>query len=447
MLARIQIVCVRTNLQPRWLFLFGLLNLLMVSVSWAADAIPGERYCIRSIDKITYHGNHITKRKVIARELRQEIHSPCSIDDIVDSIQSLMDLGLFKSVWAELVYANDLLELQMHVEEKFYYFALPRLSRTSDAELRAGVQVRADNFLGRLHLVELTFERRQQEDGDGNLSYVNRLDYVIPRIFSSNFGFALNIGSNRRQVDLKLDNQFFGTAQSDSRLFSAQVSRWINESNGIQGLRVFAGFRYEQREFSDISDGTGPFSDGTDVALFIGAEDKQVHNDLFRRRGYVYGGQITMANASTASDFAYTRADFYAARYIALNGGIRNLNVQARLGISDGAAFGERSYQIGGGEQLRGMETDYKSGNVMTLFNVEYLNALYARPQWRWLLFADMGNVYKRDKVKLLQQKTRAGVGLRYKVQSISNTDLRLDVAWDPSLNKAKLYVSSNLTF
>ena len=447
MLALFQSICVRTILQPRWLLLIGLLNLIMVSVSWAADAIPGEQYCIRSVDKITYHGNRITKRTVIARELHQVVGSPCSIDDIVDSIQSLMDLGLFKSVWAELVYANELLELQMHVEEKFYYFAIPRLSRTSDAELRAGVQVRADNFLGRLHLVELTFERRQQDDGGGNLSYVNRLDYVIPRFFSSQFGFAINIGANRRQLDLQQDNQFFGTAQSDSRLFSAQVSRWINESKGVQGLRVFAGFRYEQREFSDISDSTGPFSDGTDMGLFIGAEDKQVHNDLFRRRGYVYGAQLTMASADTGSDFSYSRADFYAKQYIALNGGIRNLNVQARVGISDGAPFGERSYGIGGGEQLRGMEADYKSGNVMTLLNVEYLSAFYAHPEWRWLLFADMGNVYKRDKVNLLQQKTRAGVGLRYKVQSISNTDLRLDVAWDASQNKGKLYVSSNLTF
>ena len=446
MLARVQIVCVRTFFQTRWL-LFGLLNLLTASVSLAADAIPGEQYCIRSIDKIRYHGNRVTQRKVIARELYQAIGSPCSIDDIVDSIQSLMDLGLFKSVWAELVYANEELELQIHVEEKFYYFAIPRLSRTSDAELRAGVQVRADNFLGRLHLVELTFERRQQDDGGGNLSYVNRLDYVIPRFFSSKFGFAINIGANRRQLELQQDNQVFGMAQSDARLFSAQVSRWINESKGIQGLRVFAGFRYEQREFSDISDGTGPFSDGTDMALFVGAEDKQVHNDMFRRRGYVYGAQLTIANTSTASDFSYTRADFYAANYVALNGGIRNLNMQARIGISDGAPFGERSYHIGGGEQLRGMETNYKSGNVMMLFNVEYLSALYARPEWRWLLFADIGNVYKRDNVKPLQQKTRAGVGLRYKVQSISNTDLRLDVAWDPDRNKAKLYVSSNLTF
>ncbi len=413
----------------------------------AADAIPGEELCIQAIDRIVFSGNRVTKPQVLLRELDQQVNEPCSIDLIVDSTQSIMDLGLFSTVLADLATIDGQLQLQFTVTEKLYFLAIPRFSRTSDAELRAGAQLRFDNFLGRLHQMRITSETRKEDDGDGPGGFVHSLDYNIPRFFGSDYGLAFELATDRRKLNLALNGTEFGTAQSETQTLGLLATRWTRGSRGVQGLRYFFGFRYRDRTIRVLNGEAGPYVGGDDIAAIVGVENKQLHQDLFRRRGTVVGGSLSFANSSTGSDFSYTRADLYGAAYFPLPTGIRNINVQGRLGLSDGAAFGENSYSIGGGELLRGMQKGQTSGDVMALVNVEYLHALFDYPQWRWVLFGDVGNVYRRDDIDLIKLRVRGGVGLRWKLLALSNTDLRVDVAWDANREKAQAYVSSNLTF
>lgn len=425
---------------------------LCVCIFWAgaatsADAIPGEELCNRNIGSIVFAGNKVTKPQVLLREIDQQVNTACSIDLIVDSTQSIMDLGLFSTVLADLSMVDEQLQLQFTVKEKLYFLAIPRISRTSDAELRAGMQLRFDNFLGRLHQLRVTSESRKEDDGEGPGGFVHSIDYNIPRFFGSDYGLSFELATDRRKVDLALNGTEFGSAQSETQTLGLVANRWAKQSRGVQGMRYFFGFRFRNRTLDILSGDSGPYSGGTDVVAIIGAERRELHQDIFRRRGTVLGGSLSVANAGTGSDFDYTRADIYAAAYLPLSRGIRNINVRGRLGISDGAAFGESSYSIGGGELLRGMQTGQSSGDVMTLVNLEYLQAWFDYPQWRWVLFGDVGNVYKRDEVNLLKLRARGGVGLRLKLLSLSNTDLRVDVAWDAQRERAQTYVSSNLTF
>jgi hemolysin activation/secretion protein len=130
-----------------------------------------------------------------------------------------------------------------------------------------------------------------------------------------------------------------------------------------------------------------------------------------------------------------------------LKGESRNLNLQLRLGLSDGAPFGRRTYSVGGGEILRGLPPGSATGDILTLMNIEYLSAFVGYEQWRWILFADIGNVYMRDRIKLHRQKLRTGFGLRRKLLSLSNADLRLDFAWDNEASRFRSFFSTNLTF
>ena len=139
------------------LILFASLFACMTS-ALAADAIPGEQWCDRTIDNIRFAGNKVTRAQVIERELVQREGELCSLDDIIDGIQNIMDLGLFKSIRAELDLVDELLTLRYIVGEKIYFLPLPRFSRTSDGELRMGAQLRWDNFMGRLHQLKLTSE-------------------------------------------------------------------------------------------------------------------------------------------------------------------------------------------------------------------------------------------------------------------------------------------------
>lgn len=425
---------------------------LSVCIFWAslavsADAIPGEDFCNQTIESIVFSGNKVTKPQVLLREIDQQVDQLCSIDRIVDSTQSIMDLGLFSIVLADLSMVDGQLQLQFTVNEKLSFLLIPRISRTSDAELRAGAQLRFDNFLGRLHQMRITSETRKEDDGDGPGGFVHSLDYSIPRFFGSDYGLSFELASDRRNVNLALDRTEFGTALSETQTIGFIANRWLKKSRGVQGLRYFFGFQYRQRTLDILSGEARQYRGGTDLNVVIGAENKQLHQDLFRRRGTVIGGSLRFANDKTGSDFKYARADVYAAAYMPLSSGIRNVNVQARLGLSDGAAFGESSYSIGGGELIRGMQSGQASGDVMTLLNVEYLHAWFDYPQWRWVVFGDAGNVYKHDDINLLKLRARGGVGLRWKFRTLSNTDLRVDVAWDADRRRMQTYFSSNLTF
>ena len=427
--------------------LLWLACLCLISSAHSADEIPGADECRQPIHSIRFSGNTVTRPEVMQRELGFDTGSICALDAVIDGIQSIMDLGLFRSVRAELQLENGQLDVRYVVLEKFYFLAIPRVSRTSDGELRGGLQLRWDNFTGRLHQLKITSEKRQEEDGRGRSGFVHSVEYEVPRFFGSDHGLAVELSSERRQTELSRDGQLFGESVRESTLLDVEFARWINQSTGVRGLRYFGGFRFHRRHH-DIRQGEiGPFSGGTDVSLKLGFENRLLRVETYRRQGLVFGGAVHIASPATGSDFRYHRADAFIKYYHPLLGGLRNINVQARIGWSDGAPFGERTYAIGGGELLRGIEPANRSGDILTLLNGEYLSAFFAYPNWRWVVFADIGNTFLRDSVHLHQQAVRGGLGLRWKLQALTNTDLRIDVAWDAEQKKPQTYVSTRLTF
>ena len=413
----------------------------------AADAIPGEEYCNREIDNIRFVGNDVTKAAVLIREVPQKLGAQCSFDDIIDGIQNIQDLGLFKSVRAELELVDALLELRYIVDEKIFILPLPRLSRTSDGELRVGVQIRWENFLGRLHRLKLTSEKRQEDNGRGRSGFVHSARYTVPRFLGSDFGLFLNVAAERRNVELEQNEVTFGEAERQSFVFETQIARWLNQSKGVRGLRYHAGFRVIDREYDVTSGEAGPFTDGTDLSFVFGVENQLVRRDTYRRRGKSYGFAFRFADEQLASSFSYKRLDMWGIWYLPLVDPQKNLNVQLRLGLSDGAPFGDHSFSIGGGDVLRGVDKGRDSGDILMLLNVEYLSGFFSYPAWRWVVFLDAGNVFETNDVDLLDQNLRGGLGLRYKLRSLANTDLRIDLAWDPDRNSVRPFFASRLTF
>lgn len=418
------------------------------SKALAADAIPGEQWCNREVAEIQFSGNKVTQAAVLRRELLQQSGTMCSLDDIIDGIQAIMDLGLFKSVRAELqLNAEKDLQLRYIVKEKIFFLPIPRLSRTSDGQLRYGAQLRWDNFLGRLYQLKITWEKRQDDNGRGRTGYVNRLEYTVPRFLDTRYGMRLRVGRERRNTEISRDGIVYGEALRDSRVLEMRLSRWSSETGGVSGLSYFLGADIEDRVYEVNTGRVGPFRDGQKVALVAGFALQDVHQEQYRRTGQHYSASVEVSNKALGSDFSYARLDATAQWFIALQRPQTNLNIQARLGLSDRAPFGERSYSLGGGEVLRGMTSDKSSGNLMTLVNIEYLRGLFAYPAWRWVLFVDAGNVYLNDDVDLLRQQARVGVGLRWKLESLTNTDIRLDLAWDPDKEGFRSYFSTSLTF
>lgn len=413
----------------------------------AADEIPGSEFCRSVIENIRFVGNDVTRDAVLLRELPMRAGDACDLDDIIDGIQSLFDLELFTRVRTEIRPGLKGAIVRYIVEEKFFFLALPRLSRTSDGELRGGLQLRWDNFNGRLHEFRITAEQRRENDGNGHEGFVYSMDYRIPRFLDSGQGLSISVEDRRKQVSFERDGVDFGVGERDSERLDLVWLHWPGSSRGVLGLSLYGGIRFDNRRLSIVEGDTGPYRGGNDVTLVVGFENRQVHSDRFRRTGRSYGAQFQFANSVTGSDFRYHRLDLFGRWYLPLPGGVRNVNLQARLGLSDGAPFGERAYAIGGGELLRGMESDQASGDFLALLNVEYLQAWFTHPSLRWVLFSDVGNVYTRERSRLSRLYVRGGLGLRWKLLKITNTDIRLDLAWDPDAGRARTYVSTNLTY
>lgn len=437
----------------------GSSRVALVAVAWlcanvwsggsaAADAIPGEQFCAgNEVVRIAFEGNDVTRREVLLREVVQPIGEHCSLDLVIDSIQNLFDLGLFNGVRAEIDAFDAGVRVRFVVREKFFFLAVPRLSRTSDRELRAGVQLRWDNFTGRLHELKLTSEFRQENDGEGDAGYVHSFDYEIPRFFASDYGLSVSGTAVDREAELSREGRVFGRGMERAHALGFSVTRWLNRYAGIEGLRVFAGLGWSERRYEDLNGELGPFEVGQNVAARFGAETVTVHRDRYRRRGRRAGAAITIGQEALGSDFEHHRLDAWAAWYLPLGRDIRNLNLQLRLGVSDGAPYGRHAYSIGGGELMRGLEPDEIEGDFLALVNLEYLQGLFTYPTVRWVVFADAGNVYDKDAIDPFEHRLRVGAGLRWKLQSLTNTDLRIDLAWDPAEGSLKPYASTSLTF
>jgi len=454
----------------------------------AADAVPGERWCgvpdgdgiVRAVDRIEFAGNRVTRPEIMLREVPQQVGERCSLDAVIDGIQRLMNLDLFRSIRVELDLEQTVgrevgreverkvgrgtgpgagsragtrdatdgtLVLRFIVREKFFFFALPRLSRTSDGELRTGLQLRWDNFTGRLHEVRITAERRQEDDGRGRSGFVRRLDYLVPRFLGSDWGASLSLAAEERQVGFGRESAVFGEGRREVHRLGLGVARWLGGSDGVQGWSAQVGLGIEARELTVDEGDSGPYEGGFDASVGVGLGYREVHRESYRRRGQELELGITAAGKWSGSDFAYHRFDLRYTRYVPLRGGLRNLNVRAKFGVSDGAPFGEDTYSIGGGEQLRGIAPGRDVGDLLALVNVEYLQAFFTRPAWRWVVFGDIGNVHPKGRFRLLAQNARVGVGLRYKLRALSRTDLRLDLGWDADRGKVVTYVATSVTF
>ncbi len=414
----------------------------------AADLIVGEALCDgRPIGRIAFDGNRVTRPEVMARELILAPGDACTLDEVIGGFRPLEDLGLFRSVRAQLELGpNGELVLRYAVREKFFFIGVPRLSRTTDGELRAGVSLEWDNFLGRLHELELLSEWRREDDGRGHRSFVNRLSYQVPRLLGSDYGVGIALRADRRGVDFERDGIVHGRGRREEHAIGLGLSRWLS-GVGTQGTRAFVGLGAERRTLT-VEDGrSGPAEEGLDFNVRAGFERRRVHLDRFRRTGTRYGASFGLANEALGSDFTWHRLDAWGARYMALGGGLRNLNVRASVGLSDRAPFGERFYAVGGGDVLRGVNKGTRDGDVRVIVNAELLSAFASRPTIRWVLFADVGNAWPRDEVDLGSLDGGAGVGLRWKLRAISDTDLRLDLAWDHAEARVRPYLSTKLTF
>jgi outer membrane protein assembly factor BamA len=384
---------------------------------------------VTHIRSISFEGNFVTEEVLLLREMYVSEGDEVNLKKIEDSVQGIMDLGLFKSVSYYLVedYVSsdeDAVDLVILLEEKIYLLILPKVKINEDAT-HYGIQVRWDNVFGLNHEMRLLVEDRGTTDGvDENRQ---RIKYKYPNVNGSKFELNFQL-SNQNNID-EIDD--FNSIDRKDKDFGIGVFKWLNPTGRNKGWFAGVGINFRNRENNVV---LGALTDNELDAIVIEMQYgfKDVHQYTYSRGGKEFGYNLDISHhaLNSNSEFFMHRL-FYRSYYRFDSRPDDNLNVQTLLGHSTNDILDNEAFSLGSSEDLRGYESGSFVGNTMVLINVEYMTPSSVSPSLRYVYFIDVGNTYDDfSEIKDGHLKTGVGMGLRWKIQMFVKLDLRLDIGF-----------------
>ncbi|ANB01281.1 BamA/TamA family outer membrane protein [Ectothiorhodospira sp. BSL-9] len=422
---------------------------LVVLCLWAAPVLSAPSTDTPVISDIRFEGNRVTRESVMRQELAVGRGDPLDAQAIEEARQALMNMGLFQSVESRVEMVNGEAEVTFAVREKFYIFPLPRLSRTSDGDIRYGGDVRFDNFLGYNQVLRL---RAEWEDAGSDTSEEESrtlsASYSIPRIPHTAWGLTLSF-EDERVVESASEEDGYGDHDKDTLQLGASISRWLDRQGPSAGWRASLGVNWNDRRYSPHDAGEAVPDDARVLSWSGGISFTDVADLGVRREGVEYGASLSFGGEAIGSDTSHQNLSLFYRAYRPLGNSelSPNLNYQARFAVASRTAFGDEAYSLGGGSNLRGYPRDYREGDLLMLLNTEYLRPLFGRPDVRGVGFVDLGGVWPRRDVDLSDVHVGAGLGLRINLRWFVRTDLRVDYAYGFSANESRAYFGTSHAF
>lgn len=413
-------------------------GLLLCTQSFAAETLAAIRFA----------GNDVTRPEVMLQEM--SIQPGDAIDEarIEASRRAIMNLGLFKSVRAELLDEAVGTILLITVTEKWYILPIPRIGLRGDGDAEYGMELRFDNMFGLNQRLEIESLTKESLTSDTPLRQEMFIGYTYPRIVGTPYRFSIGAGEVER-VERQLDESDteIGRYEQQTRNLRLGLYRWHVVPGPSRGLRYGGGIKLQREDYQYLRGAPVPYQDGLDVQLNGLVELVEVDEDRFRRRGRMYGYSAEFGIAQFG-DYGYHRHLFHYRRHLPLDTRRSNLDYRFQFGLADGMAFGRYGWYLGGSSSLRGYDKEYVAGNAMLLNNFEYLFPLSGYRQMRGVIFTDIGNAWPEvSDMKLTDLKASVGVGLRWRVQTFVDVTLRLDHAWGLEPGTQVTYFSTRTMF
>ena len=429
----------------------SLLGLLVLCLPLAVQAEERIEYppvpAAPVISEIRFAGNKTTRPEIFHQEMLVKVGDPALPDLIERSRQAIMDLGLFKSVTADLLSEGERTVLLITVKEKYYIFPIPKLNRDADNNITLGAQLRMDNLAGLNQRLKLTYETEKSDTSDSD-SKTSRLEYSYPRINGSPYAVDVNVS----RTSTPTEDSSSGTLvsyESESSYAGVNVSRWVvQESPGI-GWRSGSGLVWQKQLYNVYSGAPQDLREGRGVGITALIEYTNVHDYLYSRSGHVYGYSGVFGAPFLGSDNDYTLHLLYFRGFFPMfDRPHETLDVQFRLGLSSDPLFGGTSYGLGSSSTLRGYPAGIITGNAYVLANLEYFTPFGSYYPLRGGVFVDVGNAYPgNSEINLSDLKSTVGIGLRLKLKSFVKIDLRVDYAYAVDTGETKVYAGTKETF
>lgn len=422
-----------------WVFWIGLIGNAQAETGW--------------IEEIRFAGNERTQPRIMLQEMVIRVGDPVDPDKIEQSRQAIMDLGLFKSVDAKLHPGPMLGQiLEFTVSEKYYIIPLPRFDRSADGEVSYGARLTVDNLAGLNQRLKMTYEATSGCCATERTVHSVDMSYSYPRVVGTDYGLGVTV--LRTVYPVVTEDTLGNTAAEHDRYFNAAsvgLSRWLSREGPSQGwsagTTVFWRYLFFSQEF-----GAPLVKEPEKTAgLSLGIGYTRVHDYLFSRQGLEYGYISEHGLVRMGSDTPYSRNYVYYRHYFPL--GLphehKNFNMQLRFGGTGGEVpIADHSYALGGSRDLRGYDKDGLGGRSFFVLNLEMLAPLWGHNAARGVVFADYGNAYDDNRVlDFGDLESSFGFGLRYKVKSFVDFQLRVDVSFAFGLDRKKVYFGSKNTF
>jgi len=384
-----------------------------------------------TIRKIEFRGNETTKPVTMLREMSIHVGDPVDAREIERSRQGVQDLGLFRSVDADLEPVEGGVKLVIKVKEKHYILPLPRADATSDGGYGYGVQMTWNNMWGLNHTFRPYFERRQPSEGEDDpekrgVQTRTQLRYSAPFVVGK-FGLDLAAGYFKTPYLEPL------AYEQTSTFYTVNLTRKLSEGRRSQGWTGVTGLTLANEDHTGADAPTDPLerARGQALAMLVGAYYRDLHFNVYSDEGVTYGFDVQGATREVASDYDFTSYGLSWYRY--LNVGTtphQNLNFSLDVRSRHDGRYGGDFYAVGGVETSRGFEPETVKGDAFYAASIEYLRPVF-RNSIRALVVLDGANAFPdANDMDVDKVYTSLGVGVRFRIQAFVALDLELGMAW-----------------
>jgi outer membrane protein assembly factor BamA len=416
-----------------WFLLHGLLSQAIAQQA-AADLA-----CRGRIVGFAFVGNDSSQPELLVKRSGLMPGQMFDQETLRNARQKLMDLALFKDV--KVFSTPDCAEeavITLQVKEKYYHLVYPRLKRNGDGDIAYGVRYRGSNLFGLDQSLVLGYTESDLANGEQSESI--GLSYQMPLV---NSPYEYRWEASREETALA--NGASGVLQTQTSMQFLVGRKWISHSYK-QPILVLASLNTTQNSLQGPLDLT-TIEAGSFNSAGVRLEYDDVHEQPHRRYGRFLALDFSRGFDWLGRDYSAPLISAELRHYQRLNVS-DNLNTRVLVSLSDTAIFAEPRFEIGGSGSLRGLETDFRRGNHLWLFNVEYIMGLDRYPAWRVALFSDLGNVFaQHDEFDRHGWQVTVGAGLRWKIESFVKTDLVVDYGYSPQTGYSRFYVSTSLPF
>lgn len=400
--------------------------------------IPFQSNAEDRIGAIRFQGNVVTQEETMLLEM--DVHEGDVIDlqKIEQSVQQIMDLGIFVRVtyYLEKKDAGEDTDLVIVIVEPYYWYVLPTFKFNDNSELELGLRLRWNNLFGYNHRLVVTATDKGSAGGVNE--YSSDIEYTFPRFLLSRFSLSLKAGRDQR-----LDNDnVLGDQREIRSTYAVGVRRWLNAKGISSGPYVGFGIGFQRQSNTSIDPLGESDGDFESIMYSISLGRDRRHKYEFQRGGDLL--EYDLGLLTGVSQHTLTFRDYI----ILSENNVSNLNYLVSAGYANDDVLGNAAFSLGGNSTLRGYRKDAFHGNIMVRTSIEYLSKFNKSPLVRKVAFIDAGDV--QDEIggfRLSSLKVGAGAGIRWKARYFVNLDIRLDIAYGFDTDELRVVIGSRNTF